>query len=257
MLINSLLLLIEEALPISIAYAYLCSFFHYQVNHHTSKNHKITFLLNVTIVLSLLLGLAFSSIRPTLTNMVEGQAYELALVLFIALFILFVFGGLIASTARISLALLSASLVCIVIPHASDFFVFMQSVFNIDTSTEIYTGILIGLGICFSFSYLLYFFCTRVLNHSTFKILLSLFLAAQIAGALTILEQIGLISSSLPLWDSNFLISESQEYGQLLKTIFGYDATPSIEYIAVLAVSIVLTSVFIFKLIPPQQERKS
>lgn len=257
MLINTLFLLIEEALPISIAYAYLCALFHYQPQEHTLLKSTKTIKLNMTVIVSLVLGFAFSSMRPKLTELLEGQAYEFTLVLFIGLFTLFFFSGLIAKKGQTKLALLFASLGCLVVPHASDFFVFIQSVFERAALIDIYTGILLGVGICFSFSYLLYFFCTRVLNQTIFKILLSLFLAAQIAGSLTLLEQIGIVPSSLPLWDANVLVRESQEYGQLLKTILGYDATPSIGYITVLATSIVLTSFFIFKLVPLKQERKS
>ena len=56
---------------------------------------------------------------------------------------------------------------------------------------------------------------------------LTLVAGGMVLQATQLLLQIDWLSSSGPLWDSGWLISESSVIGQVLYAIFGYEATPS------------------------------
>jgi high-affinity iron transporter len=51
------------------------------------------------------------------------------------------------------------------------------------------------------------------------------------------LQQIDVLSSSLPLWNTNSFIADSNEYGQFFHVLVGYDATPTLIYLVILGAS--------------------
>jgi high-affinity iron transporter len=54
------------------------------------------------------------------------------------------------------------------------------------------------------------------------------------------LQQIDVLSSSLPLWNTNNLIADRNEYGQFFHVLIGYDATPTLIYLCVFGVSTII-----------------
>ncbi|MBL4761119.1 MAG: FTR1 family protein [Gammaproteobacteria bacterium] len=69
-------------------------------------------------------------------------------------------------------------------------------------------------------------------------VVLTLVAAGMMLQATQLLIQVDWLSSGEPLWDSNWLISESSIIGQVVYAIFGYEATPSLVEVGVYGLSI-------------------
>lgn len=101
--------------------------------------------------------------------------------------------------------------------------------FQPDLLRSAITGGVIGLGIGISLGvitfYLLVFISARYFLNIFYLLLILICgaLAMQIAKQLL---QIGVLDSSIPLWDSSFIVSERSWLGELLYALMGYDATP-------------------------------
>ena len=251
MLINSLLIFIEETLAIFILYAYISVWltFYYpnakfelcNKQHSTQNNKslkKFRFGRQAYFILAIIFGLIFSitftQIRPWLGMTMNGFGYEIFLMLVASTSIASILIAMTKSKLVNPQFCFSFALFLMVIPHASDLFVFLSSVTQSNMHAGAYAGMSIGLGICFSISYLLYFFFLHINNVLLYQFALSLFLSAQSSSIVVTLQQIDVLSSSLPLWNSNYLVEDKSEFGQFFKVLFGYDATPTLLYLAVL-----------------------
>ena len=134
--------------------------------------------------------------------------------------------------------------------NASEFILFIDSYLaNSQSIRDVVAGLSIGLGICLSFSALLYFSLHWFIKKEFFILLYvvwALFLSGQISQVVNLLQQVDIIKSSGALWDSTKLVKDSSEYGHLLKTLFGYEAGPSLEFIMLYTVSLLLFIVTFF-----------
>jgi high-affinity iron transporter len=257
MLINSLLLFIKETLPIFILYTYICawhSFFDSSKKSLplTAKRHKPLstwiftlrqdhhFFYLFAIILGLLSSAILTYFRPWLGMALEGIGYE---ILLIVISLSLTTGVILGQTTNNDITrklLFSLSLFLLVIPHASDFIVFFTSVGQTQLRASVYVGVSIGLGICVSISYLLFFVFLNIDKSLPLKIAIALFLAGQLSNIVTILQQIDVLSSSLPLWNSNNFIADRNEYGQFFHVLVGYDATPTLIYLVVFGAATII-----------------
>jgi len=97
-------------------------------------------------------------------------------------------------------------------------------------------GTVIGTGIGISVGVLLYYFLRHpAVQHSpTIAIgLLALFGAGLMSQATQLLIQADWLPSQLPLWDTSGWLPEGSIAGQLLYVLIGYEATPTVIYVAV------------------------
>ena len=101
----------------------------------------------------------------------------------------------------------------------------------------VYVGVSIGLVICFSSSYLLFFVGLNVGTSLPLKGAIAIFLGGQLSNIVNVLQQIDVLSSSLPLWNTNGFIADSNEYGQFFHVLVGYDAKPIRMYLGILGAS--------------------
>lgn len=254
MLINSLLIFIEETLPIFVLYAYLCAWHSYFEYRNETKpmnkkaigsfagevfklkqDHHIYFIC--AILLGLLLSVFITSVRPWLGMTLDGIGYEVVLIMLTVCFVASVLLGQITNNSTNRNVLFSLSLFLLVLPHASDFMVFFASVLQIQLYSSVYVGVSIGLGICLSISYLLFFVFLNIGKSLPLKLAVAIFLAGQLSNIVTILQQIDVLYSSLPLWNTNSFIADSNEYGQFFHVLVGYDATPTLIYLVILGAS--------------------
>jgi high-affinity iron transporter len=140
--------------------------------------------------------------------------------------------------------LIIIGMVLFIIINASVFIFFLDSYMaNKESVKNIMAGLAIGLGICLSFSALLYFLLAWFIKQEFYVltyIFWGLFLSGQISKIVNLLQQVDIIQSTTPLWNSSHIVKDSSEYGQLLKTLFGYEASPSMEFIILYAVSLIL-----------------
>ena len=167
----------------------------------------------------------------------DGIGYEVVLILLALCFVASVLVGQITNNSSTRKVLFSLSLFLLVLPHASDFMVFFASVLQVQLYSSVYVGVSIGLGICLSISYLLFFVFRNIGKSLPLKLAMAIFLAGQLSNIVTILQQIDVLSSSLPLWNTNGFIADSNEYGQFFHVLVGYDATPTLIYLVILGAS--------------------
>jgi high-affinity iron transporter len=241
MLINTVILFIRDLLPIFILFCFFIS------TLRGGDIYKKTWLYIVfSSVLGIFITFYFYSV---LSDLFDGFGIEIiktiALILFYACLL---FGGAFLVNQQ-SLTLLKqriiiAGLVLFIIITASEFIVFLNSyITNTQSLRDIAAGLSIGLGICFSFSALFYFLLSWLKRKKNFTVLfcfLALFLSGQISQVVNLLQQVDIITNSEALWNSSNIIKDSSEYGHLFKTLLGYEASPSLEFVMFYALSLVI-----------------
>lgn len=254
MLINSLLIFIEETLPIFVLYAYLCAWHSFFEGRNETKtlqtndvkslsgkvlklkqDHHVYFIC--AILLGLLLSVFITRVRPWLGMTLDGIGYETLLIVLAICSVVSVLLGQMTNNGTKRKGLFSLSLFLLVLPHASDFMVFFKSVVQVQLYASVYVGVSIGLGICLSISYLLFFVFLNVGTSLPLKGAIAIFLGGQLSNIVNVLQQIDVLSSSLPLWNTNGFIADSNEYGQFFHVLVGYDATPTLIYLVILGAS--------------------
>jgi high-affinity iron transporter len=138
-----------------------------------------------------------------------------------------------------------------VLPHASDFIVFFDSVSQPQLYSSITIGVTLALGICVSITYLLFFLFLSLKYEQALKLAVSVFLAGQLSNVVTILQQVDLLPSTLPLWNTNEIIADKHEFGQFFHVLFGYDATPTAAYLSLLILSTLIMFTFLTRQAKP------
>lgn len=101
-------------------------------------------------------------------------------------------------------------------------------------------GSIIGLGITCCVAILLNIILTTLLPVLVTRIVITLFFAGQIASITTLLEQINVLFVPIYHWDTSNFISDSSEYGHLLNALLGYEATPSLSYLLIYAIALLV-----------------
>ncbi|MEW6989228.1 hypothetical protein AADZ91_00950 [Colwelliaceae bacterium 6441] len=250
MLINTVILFIKDLLPIFIL---LCL-----VSCHI-KLSELSINRLLFIFLSSVLGImATFYFLPTMAELFEGAGIELLkTVELILVYFCLLFGcSFLITQDKISAHnrhLLTVGIIVFIVVNASQFIVFLDSyVASSQTVREVLAGLSIGLGICLSFSALLYFSLLWMIAKEHFiliYLMLALFLTGQITQVVSLLQQVDIIQSSEVFWDSSDWIQNSSEYGHLFKTLFGYEAKPSEEFILLYIISLLIFSGYYFTLL--------
>jgi len=101
-------------------------------------------------------------------------------------------------------------------------------------------GSIIGLGISCSVAILLNIILTTLMPLRVTRIMTTLFFAGQVASLATLLEQIDFLVAPVHSWDTSRFISDSSEYGHLLNALVGYEATPSLSYLLIYALALLI-----------------
>ncbi len=138
-----------------------------------------------------------------------------------------------SSTNYLNLKLLMGVAVSlIIVREGAELFVFYSSFIQggenwIKAATSGFIGLLIGASVgalCF------YSLITASANIARIvqQAILSLVAGGMVLQATQLLMQADWLTSSIPIWDSSWLLSESSVIGQLAYAIFGYEATPSL-----------------------------
>ena len=250
MLINTVILFLKDLLPIFIL---LCLLKVNNANAVISK--KVIFII---VLLSIFGVIATFKLLPLMGDLWEGTGIEVIQtieVLLVYVFLVFSYSSVAVSkhSSVKQFYLISSAIVIFITLNASIFIVFLDSYISSSESIKhIIAGLAIGLGICLSFSFLMYFLLVW-LNKKKYYLVTytfwALFLTGQVSQIINLLQQVDIIQSSAALWDSSTLVEDSSEYGHLLNTLFGYKARPSSEFIMVyLGSLLVIYSCFFIQL---------
>jgi len=258
MLINTVILLLRDALPIILLFALLLlntgKYIQLSAFLRPSTNggyinffNKFPNLIcwSVALLISLITtGLLVNNLAG-ISQQLDGKGIEIliSIVLFmIYLMIIFILFLLHQSMIKKnqSLAIFLSVIVIIVLVftlNATNFITYLVG-FWLQTELQfsLVIGIILGMGICISVGILFYFSLLLTQNkyQQTFiEILFLLFGCGQLIQALNLLLQVDLLPSYASLWDTSFIINEDSELGHFFTALMGYEATPSLLHLSI------------------------
>lgn len=248
MLINTVILFLRDLLPLFILFAYCQVIF--PTIMFTIK-HKI-----YSVLICLLITFLYWCSAEHISEMFDGAGIE---ILSIALLLTSYFGLMLVScfsnnknnhyitTKRLMIML---GIICFSVIKLSEFTLF----FNVYTSNannwlNLAVGVVIGLGICFSFYILFSYFLKELISKSHQKIVFIfwfLFLAGQVNHIILFLAQIDFISLNRTVVNLSAYLADSSEYGHILNALIGYESSPSQMHINLYSLTLVLPIVIYF-----------
>jgi len=247
MLINTILLFLNNALPVFIMTSLLLRYF--SLNDADNVNTKWLLLgFSLTVIASFIL----SNNLENLSLMLDDKGTELflsfgAIIVYLSIVGLFILSNVHRYTAiKKFLALFIFFIIGSF--NGAHFIIYLISYWTQAKQDDtLLIGITLGGGICLSISILFYFLLRsmdkRIYNQTSCYFLL-FFGVGQLMQAIMLLQQVDILSSSQPIWDSGAFIAEESGLGQLLTVLFGYETTPSIlqliSYIAALTLPVML-----------------
>lgn len=223
MLINTVVLFLTDVLPVAILTGYIACLRIFLRQHWF---YLITVALSLVIVLSV--G------RGTISGWFDGNGYEvisvfLYAVCFFMLLIYSFFAQPQQTITRVAIIILASILVAL---HFADFslYFFTFSAYQ-ERLLPISIGALLGFGISASVTIIITVLLTPYRHHWWFPLCIILFVTGHISDATYLLQQIGWLNESGPLWDTSAFIDQQSEYGHLLQALMGYRSSPDAEYV--------------------------
>ena len=247
MLINTVLLFLHNALPIFIITALLLL----KLPLELTNKVNIKWLL-LALVLTALSAFILSANLENISQAVEGKGVELLyslglLLVYCASITLFMRNVTLGNTMT---NLLSAFVIFFIISclNGAQFIIYLTSYWAQAQQIEsLLIGIILGGGICLSIAILFYFLLRYTDQKSypaTSNYFLLFFIIGQLMQAIILLQQVDILPSSQPLWDSSQFIDENSELGQLLTVLFGYESTPSPLQFIVYIIAFIIPMMF-------------
>ncbi len=229
MLINTVVLLLRELLPVVLLLSLLLAW----------QPQMMRALLLRVFVLGAPLLLLQSSQYRLLADAFDGQGLEfwyaccyLACALLLGLLLRQPPAGLVARPQHqpVALWLASAAAVALLLVNGSNLVLYLflyprQS----EDNQSLWLGAALGSGISLSIAVLMYHLVLELRLHwrAVAAVLLCLCAARQVSSAVFILHQMDLVGLAAPVWNSHALIDESSEFGYFLNALLGYESSPS------------------------------
>lgn len=126
--------------------------------------------------------------------------------------------------------------------NGASLYTYLYSFWSRGEGNVLMLGTLLGIGISLCVAIILYYAAQWLaLHHSrVVKGVLLLHIAGQMNQTLFYFEQIGWVSTGESLWNTSQLISERSEVGHFFTALVGYKEAPSIEYLGLFAVWVVI-----------------
>lgn len=247
MLINTVIIFIKDLLPIFVLLCLIGTC----IVPNKVPHKKLLYVLFSSVI-----GIfATFYYLPVIGELFNGMGIEVIKTLELVLVYFFLLIGCSSLLTKNTIAthqsnFIFVGLIIFTVINASEFIVFLDSYLaNSKSIKDVVAGLSIGLGICLSFSALLYFSLCWLIKKEFFTLLYimwALFLSGQISQVINLLQQVDIIKSSGALWDSTKWVKDSSEYGHLLKALLGYEAGPSLELIMLYTASILIFIVIFF-----------
>lgn len=232
MLINTVVLVLRDMLPLFILLVWLAAYINPQFI-------SLTKLLFITLISAsgILLFYYFAS---DISELFDGAGIEFTRVFCIVmLFLTLLVGSVLSLRKQASSYWVTCCLflgVCLLfITQGANFFIYFNSYLSRSNhEIGVFIGVFLALGFGLSFSTLYYFILCWLAEHQyvkTLNVLWALFLSNILAQVVPILTQVDVLSDTKPLWNSAWLIEDSSEYGHILKALIGYETTPSASFL--------------------------
>jgi len=229
MLITSLVMSLNQLLPVAILLVLL------QV---VKKQSALK--IGAALVIGALMSFLYMQSASWVSQWFEHQGLEYSQIgLCIAIFIAVLVFAVKQQSAAFYIAVIST-----ITLYLSHYIIYLTSFWqNNDAGQSLFIGTLLGVGICLSFSVLLYFLMNVIKHrfgmypHFT---LLAFNSAAKLLVALDLASQIDLITKTATVWDLRDLLSENSELGRVLRALVGYEATPDLMSVLIYSTSSVI-----------------
>ena len=229
MLITSLVMSLNQLLPVAILLILL------QV---VAKQSLMKLLGG--LILGIGLSFLFVKSAPLISPLFDYQGLEYAQIgLCILIFISALYYAIKQATAAFMIAIISVMTL-----YLSNYIIYLIGFWqNNEAAQSLFIGTFLGLGICSSFSVLLYFLLSATKQRfglTPLLVLLALNSAAKLVVALDLASQIDLIATTVTVWDLRDILTENSEFGRVLRALIGYEATPNLTSVLSYASSSVL-----------------
>ena len=217
MLITSLVMSLNQLLPVAILLILL------QV---VAKQSLMKLLGG--LILGIGLSFLFVKSAPLISPLFDYQGLEYAQIgLCILIFISALYYAIKQATAAFMIAIISVMTL-----YLSHYIIYLIGFWQSNEAAQsLFIGTFLGLGICSSFSVLLYFLLSAIKQRfglTPLLVLLALNSAAKLVVALDLASQIDLIATTVTVWDLRDILTENSEFGRVLRALIGYEATPNL-----------------------------
>jgi high-affinity iron transporter len=248
MLINTVILFLRDALPLFIILALLISLFEEKIRLRAWLPFAL--ILGATLALILLANINWVS------ELFDGTGHETLTALLISIsYVMVISLVILATNNEISIYKLTVLLIISgalsVITNGTDFLIFITGFWlNTDNATSLSLGIILGSGICFSISVLIYFLMHSLkerFSEKIIKAILVLYSAGQLGKITILLAQADLLPASSIAWNSDVFISDSKELGHLLSSLIGYESSPTYLHVGIYLLAIIIPCIFLLK----------
>jgi high-affinity iron transporter len=142
---------------------------------------------------------------------------------------------------------MSAIVILSISREAGEIMIFLSSYLRVEAELHrALTSGFVGLGVGLSVGALTYFALTATASkflRGLQRTLLALVCIGMAVQGTQLLTQADLLSSGLPVWDTNWLLEEESMLGQMAYAVFGYEATPTPVELAALFVAALLVGI--------------
>jgi high-affinity iron transporter len=191
------------------------------------------------LILGIGLSFLFVKSAPLMSPLFDYKGLEYAQIgLCILISISALFYAIKQATAAFMIAIISVMTL-----YLSHYIIYLIGFWQSNEAAQsLFIGTFLGLGICSSFSVLLYFLLSAIKQRfglTPLLVLLALNSAAKLVVALDLASQIDLIPTTVTVWDLRDILTENSEFGRVLRALIGYEATPNLTSL----LSYVLSSV--------------
>lgn len=227
MLTNTVILLLRDILPIFVFAVYLKHVFGSNVVMLSEiKWHLASVLALVTLITIFI---------EHITGAFSGAGYELLNLTVNALVVGLLIMAIWQHNTVQSKHYTRLALVFFAVLKLTGFTLFAGTVDVDQLATMTLVGLAFGVAICLSVSILLSFLLSQLKQFSKFVMfsLFAMFVASQAAGITLLLQQVDWIEGYDTAYDLSWLVSDKSEYGHVLKTLVGFEASPSYDFLAV------------------------
>ncbi len=218
MLINTVILMLRDALPIALLMSFVLSAFRVQPR-------TLWLLLLTSCVTTAILVLT----RNSISDLFEGAGYEW---LTIGLLFTAYLAALASVREKQQMLSILVTATPIISLHLADFMLYLVAFgSHSERIPAIFIGSVLGSGISVSLAILLVVLLAPYRTAVAIRSIWMLFIAAQASDITPLLQQIGAVDEYSPLWDSSALVADASEYGHLFNALFGYEAQPGLPYL--------------------------
>lgn len=223
MLLNTVVICINQCLPIAVLWVLLKQRSHYGTFDTPSRSRYQSIWITV---MGLGLSIVYLSFAGTISQWFDYTGSEVMQMLLLLLLYVTMLMSLVKPLGYYA----ACALVLAIVIYFSNFLTYLVGFASSDAVQALFIGTVLGIGICLSFSVLLYFFlsnATIIRARWVFFGLFALHAGSKVSLLVDLGSQIDLLPTTVNFYDAKGFIDEHSVFGRLLKVLLGYESNPS------------------------------